>query len=153
MKQVMARNCGDAELCGNAPTDDNFLRVDNSDLLIVKGPRFRFPDCDVYVVYGDEPALRDNTPKELKIIIRSRFKVRESLNLKWYADPDFLISPSREGKMIIDCWSARELTFEVSRERVQKENRLVLEITVDGKHNVMTAPAFFMNGNITGIDL
>ena len=115
------------------------------------GPIYEFDAFDVMVDYLEEPNIKDNTPKKIKIRIENKYKMQESLNVKWYTDEGWVVGPSNRGKVFIGTWSGRniEMEFTLFSEKVKEfVNRFAVEITIEGRPTVMLVPVVLLNGNI-----
>lgn len=131
-------------------TDDKLVCLENKKSIYqnINGPIYKFDSFDILVDYVDGPYIKDEIKNRIKIKINNKYKVRESINIKWYLEDGFEMSPSKEGK-VFTVIGLTEIEFEFSKEKVDKNtNRFVLEITVDGKHTVMLVPIILLNGNL-----
>ena len=139
--------------------DDTRLMMDRPDRLAatqeafysLNGPVYSFDFFDVYVDYGDEPLVRDATPKAIRLQIRNRYKVQARINVRWYLADGWEIAPAREGVVFSlppNLGGPVEARFELCAERVSAAvNRMVVELTIDGRPTVMLVPIVLLNGN------
>ncbi len=116
-------------------------------------PVFRFDFFDVAVDYGGEPTIRDNTPKKIWLRIRNTYKVQANLNIRWYAPEGWRVHPARTGMVFSppSWWGDPPQVVEFSLEAEKVEsfmNRLVVELTIDGRPTVMLVPVTLLNGNL-----
>lgn len=120
----------------------------------LKGPVYKFDYFDIMVDYGDQdPVIKDNTDRKIKIIIENTYKVQEIINVKWHIPAGWEISPSSEGKVSIMKRGLgeyrKEIEFVLKAEKVSNNiNRCLMEFTIEGKHTVMSVPVVLLNGNL-----
>ncbi len=118
----------------------------------VGGPVYHFDFFDVGVDYGDAPLIRDQTPKSLRLRLYNTYKMQANLNLRWYTPEGWRVLPSSVGTVCCLQPHLREqpiVDVQVVAERVDRPmNRLVLEITIDGRPTVMLVPITLLNGNV-----
>ena len=102
--------------------------------------------------YGDAPLIRDQTPKSLRLRLYNTYKMQANLNLRWYTPEGWHVLPSSVGTVCCLQPHLREqpvVDVQVVAERVDRPmNRLVLEITIDGRPTVMLVPVTLLNGNV-----
>jgi ADP-ribosylglycohydrolase len=119
----------------------------------LNGPLFHFDFFDVAVDYGEGPLIRDHTPKTIILRLRNTYKVQANLNIHWYAPEGWHVSPATDG--VVACLPPRLgeqplLEFQVEADRVIKPmNRMVVELTIDGRPTVMLVPITLLNGNMS----
>lgn len=118
------------------------------------GPVYSFDFFDVVVDYGEGPLVKDGRPKTVTLEIRNRYKVQATINVRWYLPEGWEITPAREGVVFSlpqHLGGPVRTAFCLSSERVpQNVNRLVVELTIDGRPTVMLVPIVLMNGNLLG---
>ena len=117
------------------------------------GPLFRFDFFDVSVDYGNSPEMCDNAPKTIRLTVWNKYKNQANLRLRWLAPEDWTISPSREGQFFIFAGKAdanpRRLSFTLQAPRLAGGlTRLVVELAVDARPQVMLVPITLVNGNV-----
>jgi hypothetical protein len=161
-KQVVLRYCPSVEFSEIKATDlsdlnDKYLFSELNGKSIYRnlnGPIFKFDSFDVMVDYLEGPYVKNNLPKKISFKIQNKYKISESLNIKWYTDEGWSISPANHGKVFVGSWteSQKEIVFDLSKEKVDNAvTRFVLELTIDGKHTVMLVPVILLNGNLITI--
>jgi ADP-ribosylglycohydrolase len=119
----------------------------------MNGPLFRFDFFDVSVDYGDSPEICDNTPKTIFLTVWNKYKNQANLRLRWLAPEDWTITPSWEGQFFIFAGKAdanpRRLAFTLQAPRLAGGlTRLVVELAVDARPQVMLVPITLVNGNV-----
>ena len=160
-RQVLARHARHITLA-DAPTD--LSDVKPQDLRAgelrqrladgLDGPTYRFDFFDVAVDYGPDGAIiRDGLPKTIRLRIANTYKTQATLNVKWYApDGAWRIAPTPEGVVFSfprHLGKPDDLEFQLQVDRVPRNtNRLVVEITCDGRPTVMLVPIVLQNGNL-----
>jgi ADP-ribosylglycohydrolase len=121
------------------------------------GPVYRFDFFEVCVDYGGDATVRDGVPRELRLRIKNAYSLRPSetysiqanLNVRWLAPEGWRILPARSAQ----CLSWRilgdaVLAFTLQTDRFEGQvARLAVEITLDGRPQVMLVPVVFVNGN------
>lgn len=156
-KQVILRYKLPVELSAHGDTDvgdlkDTQLFSQTRGKTIYKclnGSVYRFNSFDVMVEYVGGPSVKDHIGKKIKLKIENKYKTQESLNIQWYSLGNWIIGPSTVGKIFVSPWSSKEVEFELYTEKFESTvNRFVVEITVAGRHTVMTVPVVLMNGNL-----
>lgn len=103
--------------------------------------------------YGDAPIIRDNMSKKIIVKIENKYRIQETIHIHWYKPINWKISPADEGDIYISQPGVngckKEIEFELTTEKVEKNaNRLVLELTVEGRPTVMLVPIVLLNGNL-----
>ena len=159
-RQVLLRHKLPLAIAPQKPTDLSDVNVEQLKAGVLaqslyenlNGPVYHFDFFDVGVDYGDAPTIRDHTPKTIRLRIHNTYKVQANLNLHWYAPENWRLTPSSYATVI--CLPPRlghqpTVEFQVEAERVDRPmNRLVVEITIDGRPTVMLVPITLLNGNI-----
>jgi len=160
-QQVLLRYQPSVELAKDKPTDLSGVHRET----LLAGPAkaelyanlgatvFRFPFFEVAVDYGEEPTIRDNTPKTIRLRVRNTHTIQANLNVRWYAPEGWQVLPVRQGTFFSAPASmggkSYELTFTLQAERVSETlTRLVVELTSEGRPTVMLAPITLWNGNL-----
>ncbi len=118
-----------------------------------KGPVYRFDFFEVSVDYGDAPIICDNTAKKVIVKIENKYRIQETLHIHWYKPANWKISPADEGDIYISQPGVngykKEIEFELTTEKVERNtNRLVIELTIEGRPTVMLVPIVLLNGNL-----
>lgn len=156
-KQVILRNRLSIELSENRETDLSCLKdiqlfSQNKGKSIYRnlnGPVYKFDLFDVMVEYIGGPSVKDGIPKKIILKIENRYYTQESLNIQWYSRGNWIIGPSVTGKLFIGLSKSKEVEFELLTEKFEGTvNRFIVEVTVSGRHTVMTVPVLLMNGNL-----
>ena len=156
-KQVILRNRLSIELSENRETDLSCLKdiqlfSQNKGKSIYRnlnGPVYKFDLFDVMVEYIGGPSVKDGIPKKIILKIENRYYTQESLNIQWYSRGNWIIGPSITGKLFIGLSKSKEVEFELLTEKFEGTvNRFIVEVTVSGRHTVMTVPVLLMNGNL-----
>lgn len=119
----------------------------------INGPTYSFDFFDVMVDYIDGSAVKDNTPKKIKLTIENKYKVQEMINIQWYTPDNWCVQPSKSGKVFVGLSfvvdNKKEIEFELTADKVEsKVNRFVVELTIDGRHTAMLIPVVLLNGNL-----
>jgi ADP-ribosylglycohydrolase len=117
-----------------------------------RGPVFHFDFFDVAVDYGDGPTICDGQPKSIRLQIRNRYKVQANLNVHCYLPEGWRVLPAGDG--LVGVLSPNlgqpqvvELAFQADR-ITRAVNRLVVELTSEGRPTVMLVPIVLMSGNL-----
>ncbi len=80
-------------------------------------------------------------------------QIQANLNLHWYAPDSWVIAPARDGFLFslpphLGAQLFVEAVFQVEiPDVVTPLNRVVIEITLDGRPTVMLVPVMLLNGN------
>jgi ADP-ribosylglycohydrolase len=128
-------------------------------------PVFRFPFFEVAVDYENDPTIRDNTAKIIRLRIRNIYKTAANLNLRWHTPEGWQVSPAPSATVFSPhayltnqahgfsafggrVGQAQVLEFQIRAEHVQDfVNRLDVQISSDGRPTIMLVPVTLLNGN------
>ncbi len=157
-KQVVLRYIPALELSEHKETDLSGFKTEN--LYSKAGGKpvyagldsclFKYDFFDVELEYPQGPYIKDNTPQKLKVKISNRYRTPEYINIKWYLDEGWSVTPSRSGKIFVGAWNENGVRVEFDITAVKAAggvNRCVLELTVEGKHTIMLVPVVLLNGS------
>ena len=117
-------------------------------------PVYMFYFFNIIVDYCGDPLIRDHEPKAIRLIIENKYKMQERVNICWHIPDGWRISPSVKGSTFVvpEAWQPETpSTFEfvIEAEKVNSyTNRCLAELTIEGKHTVMTVPVVLLNSNI-----
>ena len=162
--QVLLRNsiCNmwitENELTDLSNLNENTLFAKETDFSAdnnMKGPTFRFPFFMVNVDYGNQPLIRDNEPKKIRLTIYNTYKVQANIFLQWYLPNNWKVLPAKTGLVMSMPTKPNKLGKEISLEFVLQTNhvdssinRCVLQLTIEGRPMAMLIPITLMSGNI-----
>lgn len=112
----------------------------------------KFDFFDVAVNYGTTPAIKCGEIREVKLTISNKYGVQANVKVKCY-QPDGIIVTPAEGCCFVNYGGTgqdkKEIVFEILAEKlVAGINRLVVELTIDGRATVMLVPIALLNGNM-----
>ena len=112
----------------------------------------KFDFFDVAVNYGETPAIKSGEPRMFKLTISNKYAAQANVKVKCYAPEGMSVTPS-EGCCFVNYGGTgqdrKELDFEVLAERLESGvNRIVVELTIDGRPTVMLVPITLLNGNM-----
>ena len=164
-RQVLLRHGPSIELC-EEPTDLSALDANSLKMgpdmppsvqrqmegfYSLGGPVYHSDFFDVALDYGAGPLVRDGEPKIIKLQIRNTYKVQATINLHWYLPEGWQVAPTADGVVFSlprNLGAPLDVEFTLQAERVPRNvNRMVLELTVDGRPTVMLVPIILLNGN------
>ena len=86
--------------------------------------------------------------KTIRIKLRNHSRnIQEFVNFKWYLPDEWTVSPARSGKVFMTTpflhKADAELAFTFTIPQMQPVERLVLELTMDGRSFVQLVPVVF----------
>jgi hypothetical protein len=117
----------------------------------LNSPRYDFDQFTVYVDYGDEPTIRNGTPKAVRLTLANSYKIQANVTVHWYAPAGWQVRPAPDSYVLTfpaHFGPPPVLEFQVLAEQVtQATNRLVVELTIAGRPTVMLVPIVLLNGN------
>lgn len=110
--------------------------------------RQSFPFFDTSLEYLDGPSVRPGQPARLHLIVKNKYRIQAGLNIKCYTPDGWSVSPAQEFKAYAGVHfgnNTASVTFELRPpENAPSANRFVIEITVDGRPNVMLVPVVLL---------
>lgn len=115
------------------------------------GPVYRGELFEVRVDYSYGVRIHDGSPLRIRLVVAPRHRTPMVVGLKWYADPEWHIGPTRSGRFYVGGANAAvvERSFMISVDAVpQRINRFVVELTVEGRPTVMLVPVVLVDGNM-----
>jgi ADP-ribosylglycohydrolase len=119
------------------------------------GPTYRFDFFNVMVDYAGDPTVRNGEVRTIRLVVENRFKVMTRLNLRWLGADTWNIQPSRQGQFMLTTWSGAGnpavVEFQLStQDFCGPSERLVVELSLDGRAEVLLVPVVLLNGNLQG---
>jgi len=138
------------EVAPPKPVPVGDLYANKNALSYVNTPAIRrkFPFFDVALEYVDGVSVKPGESKKLKLTITNRYRIQAGLSVKCYL-PDYYswqVRPNQEFKTFIgttghDYSKTIDMEFSYSdRDTPPASTRFVIEITVDGRAEVMLVP-------------
>jgi hypothetical protein len=112
----------------------------------------RFAFFTVLLDYGGDATIRPAEPKRLQLQILNNYKTPEMLRLRWYGSEGCVIRPSHSTTLLVQAIPPRSASVEVDivLDRLESVNRLVLEISVVGRSDVMLVPIVLLERYVVG---
>lgn len=140
----------DMSLNGTEFDPDSLLSPDHGAALYscMGGPVYRNHQFTVAVDYLEDGAAVYSEEKTIRIKLRNHSRnIQEFVNFKWYLPDEWTVSPARSGKVFMTTpflhKADAELAFTFTIPQMQPVERLVLELTMDGRSFVQLVPVVF----------
>ncbi len=105
-----------------------------------------FDSFSVQVDYAGKAVVRPGEPKRLQIFIENRYRTPELLRVRWYGPDGCTILPAHTATVFVPSTPPRSASLQVDvvLEKVESTNRLVAEISVNGRSTVMLVPVVLL---------
>jgi len=111
-----------------------------------------FDFFDVAVDYGESPLIKRGESRSFTLAISNKSNTQANMKVKCYVPEGMSVTPP-DGCCFLNYGGTgqekKEITLEVLAERLEPGvNRLVVELTIDGRPTVMLVPITLLNGNM-----
>ena len=145
MQKMAALHGLPVEVPATQPKDVADLYANKNALAYMNTPaiRHRFPFFDTALEYLDGASVKPGQPARVQLTIKNK-SFQAGLNVKCYTPDGWGVSPAQEFKVYAGTHASnytKSVTLVLHPpENAQSTNRFVIEITVDGRSNVMLIP-------------
>ena len=118
----------------------------------LNGPKFEFSSFTVCTDYCEGPFISNGQLKKVRVTVHNKNRIPAALTLHWYLpEGEWSIAPGKDAYCTCQqrgyCQPAK-FEFEISCANVIRTvNRAMLEITVEGRAEVLPIPFTFVNRN------
>jgi ADP-ribosylglycohydrolase len=117
------------------------------------GPTYRFDFFNVMVDYASDPFVRNGEVKTIKVVVENRYRVMVRMNLRWLGAENWDIQPSQQGHFFVShirgAGNPVAIEFRLQTSSFTgSQARLVVELSMDGRAEVILVPVVLLNGNL-----
>ena len=150
MCKIAAHHGLPVEIAAPKPRQVGNLYANSNILSYINTPakHCSFPFFDVALEYLDGPAVKPGQSARLQLTIKNKYRIQAGLNIRCYTPEGWSVSPAREFKLYscnLPGKNETSVTLELHPpEKAASGSRFVMEITVDGRPNIMLVPVILL---------